>query len=138
MKKSMCVAYVATLVAYLILDGLWLGIIAKESYTTAMAELLRDRDFPRWPWVTFYMMYSFVIVYLVIKPNLQQKAKTPVFVAGALLGLASYGAYNLTNIAIIEGWPLAISVKDWAWGVFVTSSTGGAGWFAARLLQKNK
>jgi hypothetical protein len=51
-------------------------------------------------------------------------------VAPAVLGLAAYGAYNLTNLAIVRGWPLELSLIDWAWGGIVSALAGRAGWWA--------
>jgi len=42
----------------------------------------------------------------------------------AVLGLAAYGAYDLTNLAIVRDWPLRISMIDWAWGAVICA----AGW----------
>lgn len=131
MNKTIIIAYTATLLAYLILDGIWLGVIAKDSYVSAMAGLMRE-EYPIWPWVTFYGMYCYAITHLVIAPNMQSLSWKPVLISGAILGMAAYGAYNLTNIAIIKDWPLSITLKDWAWGVFVTSTSSVCGWVVAK------
>ena len=55
---------------------------------------------------------------------------------GALLGLASYGAYNLTNYSIVEGFTLFITVVDWAWGTFLTSASAMAGWVGFQKARK--
>ena len=128
--KSYLLAYAAVLITYLILDGIWLGLIAKNSYTEAMSGLMRQ-EYPIWPWVAFYTLYSAAIVYLVIKPNLSANALS-VAIAGAVLGMAAYGAYNLTNYALINDWPLSITFKDWAWGIFVTTATSLSGYYAAK------
>ena len=126
--KLALIAYITTLIAYLILDGIWLGIIAQNTYTDAMDGLMRD-DYPIAPWVVFYVIYCAVITYLVVLPN-TDKGWLSVALAGAALGLASYGAYNLTNFAIIKDWPLGITLKDWAWGISVTTATSLAGFGA--------
>ena len=51
-------------------------------------------------------------------------------VRGVVLGLAAYGAYDLTNLAIIRDWPVKISVIDMAWGGFI-SAAATAGAYAA-------
>lgn len=126
--KTWLITYLSILITYLILDGIWLGIIAKDTYTNAMQGLMRE-SYPVWPWVTFYLVYCVAIVVLVVEPN-KAASLTRVIFSGALLGAAAYGAYNLTNYAIIEGWPLSITLKDWAWGTFVTSVSCTIGWLA--------
>lgn len=130
--KSYLLAYVAVLVTYLILDGIWLGLIAKASYVDAMAGLMRN-DYPVWPWIAFYTLYSAAIIYLVIHPN-QSSGWKAIVIAAAILGMASYGAYNLTNYALIKDWPLSITFKDWAWGIFVTTASSLSGYYAIRYL----
>jgi len=118
----------AILLSYLVLDGIWLGVVSKEAYLEAMQGMLRD-EYPIAPWALFYLMYSGAIAYLVVFPNAQANLKK-VATAGAVLGVASYGAYNLTNYAILEGWPLSITLKDWLWGTCVSSLISVTGWLA--------
>ena len=132
MLKIYLTSYIAILLAYLILDGIWLGLVAKESYVTAMKGLLRE-SYPVAPWVLFYLFYAFAIMYLVVRPNLEAQLLS-VVIAGAVLGAAAYGAYNLTNYAILKGWPLSITIKDLVWGIFITTVTSVAGWYAARAV----
>ncbi|MCV2885142.1 DUF2177 family protein [Aestuariibacter sp. AA17] len=130
--------------SYLIADGIWLGLIAKSSYQEAMASMMRENP-PIWPWVTFYLVYSFVIQYLVVMPGLRDslsdspdsKSSTAwvnIGLSGALLGLGAYGAYNLTNYALIADWPLSITIKDWTWGTCVSAISALSGWYVGRKL----
>lgn len=127
------VAYAGILIAYLILDGLWLGVIAKDSYNESMGELMRDK-FHIWPWFVFYLFYSFAILYLAIIPNINAQSILPVAISAVILGAAAYGAYNLTAYSIIEDWPLDITIKDWIWGSFVTTASACAGFIALKKI----
>ena len=133
MTKHYFIATLCALVIYLILDGIWLGIIAKDSYQSALKGMLRD-NYPMTPWVVFYLVYAFAIAHLIIIPHLNVTSVMPVLFSGFILGLAAYGAYNLTNYAVLKGWPLSITLKDLAWG----SVAGGAGsaiaWYATRFI----
>ncbi len=43
-----------------------------------------------------------------------------------LLALAAFGTYDLTGLAVIRNWPVALSFIDMAWGTFaavVTANT---------------
>ena len=104
---------------FLILDALWLGVVANDVYQDAMQGLMKQ-DIPTWPWILFYVMYGVVIVFLTIWPNRMQRW-THTAAAGAMLGVAAYGAYNLTNYAIMQGFPLNIALVDWSWGVCITT-----------------
>ncbi|MFQ3235171.1 MAG: putative membrane protein [Paraglaciecola sp.] len=126
------IAYGAVLLAFLLLDGIWLGVIARETYITALQGLLRQ-DFPILPWVIFYLLYGIAIVHLVVAPNYAKRSGISVVISGAVLGMAAYGAYNMTNYAILADWPLAISIKDWLWGTVVTATSS---WFSWKMVRR--
>ncbi|WP_158771851.1 DUF2177 family protein [Paraglaciecola sp. L1A13] len=130
MNKSIR-AYLGALLGFLLLDAVWLGLIAKDSYIEAMEGLMRT-DVRIWPWIVFYGLYCMAIVYLVIRPNYQAAQGKNVLLGGAVLGAAAYGAYNMTNYALLAGWPLGISLQDWAWGTVVTSLSSYCGWRLVR------
>lgn len=130
MKKAV-MAYIGSLLGFLLLDAIWLGLVAKNSYIQAMQGLMRE-DVHVWPWVVFYSLYCMAIVYLVVLPCKDSGSARPVLAAGAVLGAAAYGAYNMTNYALLAGWPLGISLQDWAWGTVVTSLSSYCGWRLAR------
>ncbi len=131
--KPYIIAYVVVISTYLILDGIWLGLVAQKSYIEAMESLIRQ-NIHIWPWIAFYTLYSFAIVYLVVIPNLSNSWKA-VAIAGALLGMASYGAYNMTNYALIKDWPLSITFTDWGWGIFVTSVSSLSGFYVLKIMK---
>ncbi|MCE9660712.1 MAG: DUF2177 family protein [Burkholderiales bacterium] len=121
-------AYVAVLVAVAVLDAIWLGVITKELYKREMGSLMAD-SFRIVPAALFYLLYPLALVYLVLwhaPPSLLEA-----MLRSAVLGLAAYGAYNLTNMAVVRGWPVQLSLIDWTWGGVVTALAGGAGWWAA-------
>ena len=133
---SILLASLFILITFGILDAIWLGWLSVELYQTEMKSLLRD-NFITWPWLVFYLMYGAVTFVLTTVPN-REKPWFYASIDGALLGLASYGAYNLTNYSIIEGFTLKIMLSDWCWGIFLTSSSATAGWFGyQKLLRKN-
>ncbi|MBT0587895.1 DUF2177 family protein [Alteromonas oceanisediminis] len=132
--KQYFVVYLAVLGSYLLLDFIWLGLVSQASYQSAIGHLMREQ-IPVWPWVTFYSVYSAVVVRLVIQPIPPNGKARTAFINGVCLGLAAYGAYNMTNYAILESWPLSITVKDWAWGTFVTGVISLCGFGIKRILK---
>ena len=53
---------------------------------------------------------------------------------GALLGLVAYATYDLSNLATLQGWSLAVTVVDIAWGTCVSGLAALAGFGAASAL----
>ena len=131
---NILLSLLAILITFAILDALWLGWFATSWYQTEMQGLLRG-EYITWPWAVFYLMYGGVTFVLAIVPN-REKPWFYAAIDGALLGLASYGAYNLTCYSIIEGFTLKIMLIDWAWGTVLTSSSAISGWFGFQLLRK--
>lgn len=144
MFRAVLISFVTTIICFGIMDAIWLGIVADELYQQEMHGLLRTQ-YPVWPWLSFYLIYSFSIVILAVQPsfrNLLQRNSLcsgeliVVACRGGLLGLAAYGAYNLTNYAILANWSLKISLIDWAWGCFITACSATAAGFAVCAVGK--
>lgn len=51
---------------------------------------------------------------------------------GALFGFVVYAAYDLTNLATLRGWPMALTVVELAWGAAVTAAACVATFLAMR------
>jgi uncharacterized membrane protein len=121
-----------TLVTFLAVDAVWLGVVAKDMYRQQLGHLLA----PTVKWGAagaFYVLYIAALLVLVILPNLESPWLRTVAL-GALFGLVAYATYDLTNLATLDRWPLAVTLADLAWGTFVTGLTAAAGWAYARWL----
>lgn len=115
-------AVVATGVTLLLLDLSWIGVVAAPLYAT-LGPL--QRPTPLLPAVIlFYGMYVGVIVVHAVRP-----ARDTVEAArrGAGLGFACYATYELTNWAVIAGWPAVLVPVDLTWGVVLTATAAAVG-----------
>jgi uncharacterized membrane protein len=121
------IAYAVVLVAVVALDAVWLGLVAKGLYKREMGSLMSDSVLIL-PAVLFYLLYPLAVVYLglFVAPTGWADAMR----RSAVLGLAAYGAYNLTNLSILRGWPVSLSLNDWSWGCVATARAGTAGYLA--------
>lgn len=129
--KSIVAALLCIFVAFAILEVFWLGWFSPPLYQTEMQGLLRQ-EFITWPWVAFYLIYGAVVFVLTVVAN-RDKPWFYASIDGALLGLAAYGTYNLTNYSILEGFTLKIMLIDWGWGTFLTSACATAGWLGFQM-----
>jgi len=116
MKKAL-IAYVATLLTFLLLDGIWLGLLMAPTYRELLGSLMLEKPLLL-PAAVFYCLYVIGCVVFVVLPALswQRAAKL-----GALLGLVAYGTYDLTNWATLRDWSVQVSLMDWAWGIVATA-----------------
>lgn len=125
--------YGGTLVAFLALDALWLGVVARGFYARQLGEMLRDD--PRWgAAVLFYLIYVAGVVVLAVLPALELRSPGRALALGALLGLVAYAAYDLTNLATLKGFPIRMVVVDLAWGTVLTAVVAWAGYGVGRFL----
>lgn len=125
----LALAYAAALAAILVLDGLWLGFVAKDLYRREMGALMAE-SVRIVPIVAFYLLFPAALVYLTlaVPPAGWGEAVT----RGAVFGLAAYGAYDLTNLAIVRDWPVGISLIDWAWGGVIGAAAAASGYATIR------
>jgi uncharacterized membrane protein len=144
MFKGIIVSFLTIIICFGIMDAIWLGSVADEVYQQEMQGLLR-MQYPVWPWLSFYLIYSLSIAILAVQPSFEQlvqqsswRSREVAVVAfrGAVLGLAAYGAYNLTNYAILANWSLKISLIDWMWGCFITMCSATAAALAVFIFGK--
>jgi uncharacterized membrane protein len=126
------VAYAATLVVFCCFDFVWLGWVAKDYYQSQLGGLLLVQ--PNWAAaVTFYALYAAGVVFFCISPALDTVSLGKAALLGALLGALAYATYDLSNLATLKGWPMALSLVDIAWGSFVTCVAASAGYQLTRL-----
>ncbi len=128
--KPFLVAYAATAVAFLIIDGIWLGLIARSFYANQLGDLMRDSIVVA-PAALFYLFYAGGLVFLAVRPG-SDVSLASVAGYGALVGLMAYGTYDMTNWSTLKNWPPLMSLVDVAWGTVLSASCAVLGALAAR------
>lgn len=132
MSLGALLAYVGTAVAFVALDFLWLGFIAKGFYQGQVGGLMASP--PNFLAAgLMYLLYSAGLVGFVVLPALEAGSLGRAAVMGALLGLVVYGVYDLTNLAVLKGWTVPVAVVDILWGTVVSAASASAGYALARL-----
>ncbi len=132
MSKKTLFACLGTLVAFLILDGLWLGVLMGTTYKSLLGSLMLDQ--PRvLPAVLFYVLYVIGCVVFVVLPSASWQRAARM---GALLGLVAYGTYDLSNWATLQGWSAGLALMDMAWGTFLTAICCTVGFLCAQRVHR--
>ncbi len=122
MSTKHLVAWAATFVVLLVIDMIWLGVVAKGMYQEGMGDLMSPN--PRLAFAgAFYLIYPIGLLLFAIVPGVE-----------ALFGMFCYGTYDLTNLAVIRNWPLALSFIDIVWGALVSGVAAAAGAVAWRWM----
>lgn len=129
--KTIVTAYIGTLLAFLILDGIWLGVVMGPTYREWLGPLMLDTPVIG-PAVAFYLLYGAGVVIFGVMPALREQRPARATLYSGLLGLIAYGTYDLTNWATLLGWPAQLALVDLAWGTVVSALAGTAGYLVAR------
>jgi uncharacterized membrane protein len=127
------VLYLVTLFVIIPIDFLFLGVVAKNFFTSQVGNMLGEIKLA--PAILFYLLYVIGIVIFVSGSPAATWQSTLTF--GALFGLFCYATFDLTSLALLKNWSWAVAAVDIGWGAFVTavSSTAGllvANWLAPR------
>lgn len=128
--SRLLIAYASTLVTFLAIDALWLGVLMGSTYKSYLGELMLSQ--PKLiPAAIFYLLYAVGLVVFAIMPALRQGDWRHAALMGALLGLVAYATYDLSNLATLRGWPLPLTLIDIAWGTVLSSIAASVGFYFA-------
>ncbi|MBP9711427.1 MAG: DUF2177 family protein [Candidatus Pacebacteria bacterium] len=114
--------YIASVLVMAGLDAFWLGYVVK-SFNLKHLGYLMGESVIWWPVILFYLVYAIALSVFAITPAIASHSAWTAIWRGAILGLAAYGAYDLTNNATIMKWPSIVTLTDMSWGIFVTALT---------------
>ena len=131
--RSLVLTYLASLSAFLVLDFAWLGFVARGFYRDQMGHLMRADV--RWlPAFAFYALFVGAILVFVVLPAVERGSLARAALLGAFFGLVTYATYDLTNLAVLEGFRTSLALVDMAWGTVLCTLVSMAGYLAATRL----
>lgn len=116
---KLILVYIASLVIFLAIDMVWLRLVAKDIYAAEMGALIRA-DVNLQAAVAFYLLYAAGLTYFAVMPALEGRAIFQALALGVGLGLVAYGTYDLTNLAVVNGFGTKIALIDLAWGAVLS------------------
>ena len=117
--------YLAIVVTMMVLDVLWIGVLARPLYNRGIGHLMAEQ--PNFvAAAAFYLLFAVGLMAFVVLPR--APGDWPLAAAwGALFGFMAYMTYDLTNLATLRAWPLGLSLIDIAWGCIATGLAATAG-----------
>lgn len=125
--------YLLTAPVFFVIDIIWLGVIAKGFYRRNLGFILS----PDVNWaaaLAFYLVYIAGIIFFAVRPALASNTLRDAALLGGLFGFFTYATYDLTNMAMIKGWPLKIVVIDILWGSCLCMLVAGLSFLIAKWL----
>lgn len=131
LSKNLAAAYLASVITLAGMDLLWLGVAAQGFYQNRLGHLL-GKEVHWWAAGAFYALYSAGVLFFATAPAIEKNSLAEAAFRGGLLGLVTYAAYNLTNLALLKDWPADLAAADTLWGIIITSTVSMAGFLASR------
>ena len=133
-------AWCAGMTALVVLDLVWIGLIASNFYKSQTGHLLNMVDGNMQVNIPAALATWAVIVtgvQVFVFPRAGASASLlQVLLWGAVFGAVVYAVYELTNYALLRDWPLVVTVVDILWGAVVCSLTATAMAIANRILER--
>ena len=127
--------YFITLIAFLAIDSLWLGLVAPLFYQAQIGYIMAESPNLLAAGL-FYLLFIFGMVVFIVEPGVREGTLMKAVARGALFGLVTYATYDLTNLATLEGWPVLVTVVDLIWGTILSAAvTLVSVWVGKRFIQ---
>ena len=126
MGQTIKLAAVGALV-FMVLDGVWLGLLMKNFYREQLAPIVRLADggiAPNWPGAFVVYVLLGTGIALFVMPAASTIPSAAAF--GALFGLVVYGVYDFTNYSTLRQWPFVLTLADTAWGTLASAAAAVA------------
>jgi uncharacterized membrane protein len=125
--------YLATLIAFFVIDMLWLGLVARTFYRKYLGFIMSPN--PNWlAAIIFYLLFIVGILVFVVLPGLESGSLQSTLLRAALFGLITYATYDLTNLATVKDWPIIVTVVDLAWGTVLSTAVSYVSYMAGKWL----
>ena len=125
--------YAIAVLVFLVLDLIWLTVVAERLYDHYLGDLLAESPNVGAA-VIFYAIFVAGIVYFVIAEAVAKQSIKVALVRGAAFGFVTYATWDLTSLAVLEGFPSGIVPIDLAWGTFLAAAVSvGTYWIWDRI-----
>ena len=86
------------------------------------------------PAIIFYLLFLVGILIFVVLPGVKENSLQNTILRAFLFGLITYATYDLTNLATIKEWPLAVTLVDLVWGMVLSAIVSISGFYLAKWL----
>jgi uncharacterized membrane protein len=112
--------YVLSVPIFMVIDILWLGLVAKDFYHKQIGHLMGEINWTAA--VLFYLLFLLGLTFFAIYPAATKGTWMTALFLGGMFGFFSYMTYDMTNLATLRGWPVQLVIVDIIWGTFLGAS----------------
>lgn len=115
--------FVQSLIAFLAIDAIWITQIASPWMKKSVPHLMAQNPNLLAAGL-FYLIYLSALLYLILIPALSHKiGYQTLALQSFVFGFTAYATYDLTNLAVMRGYPFSMAIADMFWGGFLTMVT---------------
>ncbi len=133
MLKSILAGWFGAGLTFAVLDLIWLTFVAQSFYRAQLGDLRAETvNVPAA--VAFYVVMITGILFFALVPAMKAQSLWIAVGYGALLGFLCYATYDLTNLATLRNWPVALTFVDLLWGSVLTAAASAGGYLAWQLV----
>ncbi len=126
---------IAGFISFIILDYIWLAVLAKDFYLKNLASHITLKDGSLVPYLPAIPLV-YIVAVLGIWFFVLSKATTlsQAFLYGALMGFVMYAFYDFTNLATLKDYPWSLAIVDIIWGTILVATVTAVMFFVKGLL----
>ena len=110
--------YMTSLIAFILIDFIWLVWIAPRFYQAHIGHLM-SVNVDMKAAVAFYLIFLAGLNLFVLAPNWASSYKK-MAAYGAAFGFVTYATFDLTSQAVFKDFPTIVVVVDLLWGSFLS------------------
>ena len=124
--SKLLAAYLSTAAVMVVIDLIWLGLIAKPMYQQGIGHLMAEKPNIAAA-IAFYATFPVGLMIFAILPDAASAGWQHTALLGALFGFFTYATYDLSNLATLKNYPLKLALVDIIWGSLVSTLSATAG-----------
>lgn len=120
-KESLLKSLVVAIGTALVLDFIWIGLIAPQFYRSHIGPLLRLKengglDPVIWAAAVVYLCIPLGVILFTLPKVGPEDGWMTALAWGFVYGILLYGVYDFTNLALLKGWTVTVTLVDVLWG----------------------
>lgn len=123
---KLVVTYLSATAVMVMIDLVWLGLIAKPMYQQGIGHLMAEKPNIAAA-IGFYLLFPIGLMIFAILPEATDVGWQNTALLGAMFGFFAYATYDLTNLATFKNYPLKLALIDMFWGTLVSAVAATAG-----------
>ncbi len=111
---------IGIIITVILLDFIWLNFVARKFYLKefkTVGNIKNNHWQPNWIAACFVYVVISLGIFIFVMPRSNNPLNALIY--GALLGILTYGLYDLTNKATLKGYSWKLTVVDSLWGAII-------------------